>query len=108
MASFNGITFTADGGDFEESREARVAVQDIPGGDTFYADRAGRAPLKWRLGILLPDGTAWGALNSSIGQQSSLSVETLDSHTAILMRVSRPSPFLDGQVRANVEFLITD
>lgn len=112
MASFNtstvSVSFTGDGSDFEESREAKVAIQDIPGGDTFYADRGGRGPLRWRLGAVLLNSTVWGQLNSVVGDEGSLNVETFDGHTAILMRVSRPVPFADAQVKCSVEFLITD
>lgn len=112
MASFTtssvSASFTADGNDFQESREARVGIQEIPGGDVFFADRAGRSPLKWSLSVVLLNDTVWGQLNAALGSEGTLAVESLDTHTAVLMKVSRPVPSMTGEVRATVEFLITD
>lgn len=104
-----GVVFEfADGGDFQESRDARVAVQEIPGGDNFFVDRGGRSPSRIQFTAVLLNETIWGALNSALGLDGTLSLESLDSHAAILTKVSRPAPFSDGQVKASVEFLITD
>lgn len=108
MPTFAGVTFETDAEQFNESREARVAVQEIPGGDTFYVDRAGRSPLKWTVGMLLPNGASYGSLNAVLGTQGELSISGLDIHQAVLMRVSRPAPEIDGQTRATAEFLIVD
>ena len=107
MASFGPVSFTVDVDAYEEKREARVAIQEIPGGDTFYVDRAGRRPLFWSFGILLANFGGWAALNSLIGTSATLSIELNDSHTATLMSLSRPGPQVDGQTRASAEFLIT-
>lgn len=107
-SAFNGISFTADGGNFEESREGRVAIQEIPGGDFFYVDRGGRSPQHIRMDVVLEDASAWGALNAAIGDEGTLTIDSLDTHSAVLMRVSRSAPFADNQVKASVEFLITD
>jgi|SRR6185503_12330900 len=101
------VTFDADAADYEESREGRVAVVEIPGGDDFYVDRAGRRPLTWTVSMVLPNRTALGQLHSVVGQSGTLAIDTLDSHTATLMRISNPPPMVDGRVRASTEFLIT-
>lgn len=108
MASFGGVSFVVDTDGFQESREGRVSIVEIPGGDTFYVDRAGRSPLKLNLDVLLPDAGSWGTLNSLIGQEQTLNVETLDSHLAVLMSVSRPAPQLDGTTKATVQFIVTN
>lgn len=102
------IAFDSVGDGFNESRDARVAVQEIPGGDEFYVDRAGRSPLNWTVAMLLASSAAYGQLNAALGQEGTLSVSPLDTHTAVLMKVSRSSPQADGQTRATAEFLITD
>jgi hypothetical protein len=112
MATFTSgavtVTFTSDNDAFNEKREARVAVQEIPGGDAFYVDRAGRRPLNWNVGMLLANATAYGQLNSRINETGTLTIETLDSHAVVLMSVGRPSPEIDGRTRCSAEFLITD
>jgi hypothetical protein len=102
------VTFTSDSDAFSEKREARVAVQEIPGGDTFYVDRAGRRPLNWSVGMLLANATVYGQLNSRIAETGTLTIETLDTHAVVLMSVGRPSPQADGQTRCSAEFLVTD
>ena len=102
------VTFEALYGDYEESRAARVAIQEIPGGDTAYADQAGRSPLRWKMTMAIADESAWGALNAVLGEEGTLSVDTLNTHSAILMSVSRRAPYLDGTTVASAEFLITD
>lgn len=108
MASFGGVTFIVDTDSFQESRDGRVNIVEIPGGDTFYVDRAGRSPLKLSLSILLPDASAWGTLTSLIGQEQTLSVETLDTHLAVLMSASRSAQNLDGTSKASVSFVVTN
>lgn len=112
MASFTtatiSIPFTADRDDYTESRQARVAVQEIPGGDTFYADRAGRGPMNVKFSLLLANATDYGALFGQVERPGTLVIEGLDSHAVILMSVSAPVPFLGGQRKASAEFLITD
>lgn len=102
------VTFESIGDGFNESRDARVAVQEIPGGDAFYVDRAGRGPLNWTVAMFLASSAAYGQLNAALGQEGTLSVSPLDTHSAVLMKVSRPSPLGDGRTRATAEFLITD
>lgn len=102
------VTFDALYGDYEESRAARVAIQEIPGGDVAYADQAGRSPLRWKMQMAVDNETTWGALNAVLGEEGTLSVDTLTAHTAILMSVSRRAPYLDGTTVATAEFLITD
>ena len=108
MASFGAVSFTVDTDSFQESRDARVTLVEIPGGDGFYVDRAGRSPLKLNVNVLLANESAWGALNALLGQEQSLVIETLNTHDAVLMSVSRPAPAADGQVRGTANFLITD
>lgn len=112
MATFTSgpvtITFTSDADAFSEKREARVAVQEIPGGDSFYVDRAGRRPLNWSVGMLLASSSVYGQLNSRVQETGTLSIETFDSHAVVLMSVGRPSPQIDGQTRCSAEFLVTD
>lgn len=102
------VTFTADAKTYQETREAKVAVQDIPGGDNFYADRGGRSPLHWSVSVLLLNDTVWGQLNAALGDQGSLTIETLDSHSAVLLRIGRPYPSSNGETLATAEFLILD
>jgi hypothetical protein len=102
------VTFEALYGDYEESRAARVAIQEIPGGDDIFVDTAGRSPLRWKMQMALDNETVWGALNAVIGQAGTLSVDTLTSHAAILLSASRRAPYLDGTTVATAEFLITD
>jgi len=108
MATFGGVAFTVILDSFQESREARVAVTEIPGGDNFYVDLAGRSPLKLNVNIVMDNASVWGSLNGMIGQEQTLSIETLDTHTAVLMTVSRPAPELDGTVTGTATFLITN
>jgi hypothetical protein len=108
MASFAGISFDVDGADYSESRESRTTIQDIPGGDVFYVDLAGRGQLKITLSILLDDAGAYGALNGQLGNQGSLAIDTLDGHQAVLTKVGRAVPYPSGQVVATAEFLVTD
>lgn len=112
MSSFSAsggtINFTAVSGDYEETRAARVAVQEIPGGDEFTVDLAGRSPLRWKIQMHIENDSAWGALNAVLGQAGSLNVDTLDGHAAVLINVSRRAPYLDGTTLATGEFLITD
>lgn len=91
-----------------EGREARVAVQDIPGGDTFYVDMAGRQPLRLSFDAVVQNATVWGQFNTAVGQQGTLAVDGLDTHQAVLMSVNRAAPLPDGQSKATVEFLVTD
>lgn len=93
---------------FDEKREARVAVQEIPGGDAFYVDLAGRSPQRINGRIMLANATAWGQLTAVLGTEATLQIDTLDSHTAVLLSLGRPAPELDGRVTATAEFLITD
>lgn len=108
MSTFGAVSFLEDAGNYTETRPGRVAVQEIPGGDNFYVDRAGRRPLTWNVGMVLANDTAWGALNALIAQSATLSIGTLTSHTATLMSLTRPAPQPNGQARATAEFLITD
>ena len=108
MASFGGVTFTVDRDGFQESREGRVTVVEIPGGDNFYVDMAGRGPQKLNVDILLPDASAWATLTTLLGQQQTLSIETLDTHLAVLLNVTRPAPQIDGTTKATASFVITD
>lgn len=93
---------------FEERRAARVAIQEIPGGDTFYVDRAGRGPLFWQFQAVMLNSTVWGSMNAALGTSNNLTIDNLDSHTATLMDVSRPAPLSDGRTRATMQFVITD
>jgi hypothetical protein len=102
------VTFDTDADKYDEKRPARVAIQEIPGGDTFYVDRAGRSPLTVTVGMVLANATEYGRLNTALAQQGSLAIDTLDTHSAVLMNVSRPAPEIDGRTRATAEFLITD
>lgn len=108
MSSFAGVGFEALYGDYEETRGARVAIQEIPGGDVAYADLAGRMPLRWKMQLWIENESVWGALNAALGTQGTLAVDTLNSHEAILLSVSRRAPYLDGTTVATAEFLITD
>jgi hypothetical protein len=112
MSSFvNGtvnVTFTVDRDGFSEQRDARTSVQEIPGGDEFTLDLAGRQPHKLSAKVTLSSETSWGAMNAALGTVGSLQIDTLTTHEAVLMSVSREAPYLDGQVSANVDFLITD
>ncbi len=112
MSSFtNGsvnVLFTMDRESFSEQRDARVATQEIPGGDEFTVDLAGRQPHKLSGKIIMADSTAWGALNAALGTTGSLQIDTLDTHSVVLMSVSREAPYVDSQISASVSFLITD
>lgn len=108
MASFGAVSFTVETDSFQESREGRVTVVEIPGGDSFYVDLAGRSPLKTTLSIILADLTAWGALNALLGTEASLVVETLTTHSAALLSLSRQAQQVDGQIKATAQFVITD
>lgn len=108
MASFGTVSFTADRQGFQESRDARTAIIEIPGGDNFYVDMAGRSPLKISVNCLLADAGAWGALNSLLGLERVLTIETLNTHNAVLMSLTRPAPQIDGQVQSTANFVITD
>jgi hypothetical protein len=107
VATFDGVTFIVDGGTFEERREARVAIQEIPGGDSYYVDRAGRRPLFWRFGLVLATFSVWSTLNTKLGVSGTLDVELQGSLTATLMSLSAPTSQVDGQKRATAEFLVT-
>jgi hypothetical protein len=102
------VTFDTDGDKYDERHEARVAILEIPGGNNFYADLAGKKPATWSVGMVLQNGTVWGQLNATLGQEGTLNIDTLDSHNAILMSVSRPAPQPNGQTRCTADFLITD
>lgn len=112
MASFVSgsviVTFTADADAYSEKREGRVAVQEIPGGDSFYVDRAGRRPLSLSVGLLLPNATAVGQLESVIAESGTLAIDGLDTHTAVLMSLTISDRYNDGQARGAAEFLVTD
>ena len=108
MASFGIVPFTVDTDSFQESRDARVSVIEIPAGDRFWVDRAGRSPLKLSISILLPNSSAWGTLNTLLGTEQPLVIETLDTHAAVLMTLTRPAPQIDDQVKASATFIITD
>lgn len=108
MSGFAGVSFVADFDSFRERREARVTVQDIPGGDIFYVDRAGRGPLTISVSILVNDEGAWGALHANIGNQSTLAIDGLTSHQAVLMSVERGKVYIDGRTIGTAEFLIVD
>jgi hypothetical protein len=107
MASFDGVTFTVDGATFQERREGRVAIQEIPGGDNFFVDRAGRRPLFWSFGLVVANATDWGTLHTKIGVSGTLAVELHDSETATLLSLTAPTTQVDGQQRGNAEFVIT-
>lgn len=103
------VTFTfVDREGFSEQRDARVATQEIPGGDEFTVDLAGRQPHKLSIKAILPNETAWGAMNSALGTTGSLQIDTLTTHTVVVMSASREAPYIDGQVSASLAFLITD
>lgn len=102
------VTFEADADSWSEQRPARVALQEVPGGDAFYVDQAGRGPLRQSFRMELENEFAWGALNSVLGQEGSLAISPFDTHTAVLLSASRRGVFLDGRVLAEVEFVITD
>jgi hypothetical protein len=112
MASFATavavVPFTVDRDSYDESREARVAITEIPGSDDFYADRAGKKPLQLKFGVLVANATDWGAFMGLVGESGTLSIEGLDSHAAILMSLGRNIPFLDSQSKAQASFLVTD
>jgi hypothetical protein len=108
MASFAGVSFDANADDYQETRDSRTSIQDIPGGDTFYVDLAGRGQLKISMTVLLDDNGAYGALNGQLGHEGSLSIETLDGHSAVLTKVGRAQPYPSGQVKASIEFLVVD
>jgi hypothetical protein len=108
MASFGAVSFVAGIDSFQENREGRVTIIEIPGGDNFYVDLAGRTPLKLNLNILLASLGAWATLNTLLGTEASLVVETLDTHDAVLMSLSRPAQQPDGQTIATAQFVITD
>jgi hypothetical protein len=112
MSSFTApgatVTFVAVAGDYEETREARVAIQEIPGGDEFTIDQGGRVPLRWRVVMLLENESVWGALNAVLGQLGTVNIDGLTGHEAVLLSASRRAPYPDGQTIANAEFIITD
>jgi hypothetical protein len=112
MSSFSSgavnVTFTVASDGFSEQREARAATQEIPGGDEFTLDLAGRQPHQISVKAILPNATAWGAINAAVGTTGSLQIDTLDTHDAVVMSVSRDAPYLDGQMSASIAFLITD
>ena len=108
MASFAGVNFTADFDSYRENREARVTVLDIPGGDIFYVDQAGRGPMTVSVGVLVNDESSWGALHSNIGRQGSLNVDGLTSHQAVLMKCERGKVYANGQTVGSLDFLIVD
>lgn len=107
MATFGGITFVVDGESFNERREGRVAIQEIPGGDDYFVDRAGRRPLFWSFGMLLDSFSDWSTFNTLLGTSGTLVVELQGSQTATLMSLSAPTSQVDGKKRANAEFVIT-
>lgn len=102
------VTFTVDRDGFSEQRDARAAIQEIPGGSEFTVDLAGRQPHKLTVKAIFLNEAAWGAINSALGTVGSLQVDTLNTHNALLMSASREAPYLDGQVSANIDFVITD
>jgi hypothetical protein len=108
ISSAASVSFTIDREGYSEQREARAAMQEIPGGDEFTLDLAGRQPHKLSGKILLASATAWGALNAALGTVGTLAIDTLDPHDAVLMSVSREAPYVDGQISATVDFTITD
>jgi len=108
VSSAVNVSFTMDREGFSEQRDARVATQEIPGGDEFTVDLAGRQPHKISAKIILENATAWGAMNTALGTVGSLQIDTLDTHDAVLMSVSREAPYVDGRISATVNFVITD
>src|SRR6478735_1799644 len=106
-SSYGGIAFTVITDGFQESREGRVGITEIPGGDLFYVDLAGRAPPKLTVNIVLANYTLWSAMNALLGQEQTLIVDTLNTHLAVLMSVTRPAPEVDGQIQATASFVIT-
>lgn len=107
MASFGAVSFTVDGSTFQERRDGRVAIQEIPGGDDYFVDRAGRRPLFWSFGLVLANTTDFGTLNTLIGTSATLTVELHSAETATLMSLSAPTTQVDGQQRATAEFVVT-
>lgn len=112
MATFSSsagtVEFTGDYNNYQENREARVAIQEIPGGDVFVADLGGRSPMKISVGMVLLNASVYGLLNASLGLLGTLAIESLDTHDAILMKVSKSQTFADGQILATADFTITD
>jgi hypothetical protein len=112
MSSFSSgsvnVTFTVDRESFSEQRDARVATQEIPGGNEFTVDLAGRQPHKISVKAILPNETSWGAMNSALGTTGSLQIDTLNTHDVVVMSVSRDAPYIDGQISASIAFLVTD
>lgn len=108
MASFAGVTFIVDMEGFTEKRTARVAVQEIPGGDTFYVDHGGRGPMFTEMTVLLQNVSLLGALMANLGQTGGLAIDGRDSHTATLMEVNGQAQGADGSVKASLKFVITD
>lgn len=112
MASFSSaagsVDFETDGDKYTEQREGRVTVQEIPGGDAFYVDRAGRKPQSLTVGMILLNNSAYGTLTAAVGEEGTLTIDSLDSHTVVLMSVSRPAPQVDGRTQATADFIVVD
>ena len=108
MSDFGGVAFIVDADNYTERRVARVAVQEIPGGDTFYVDRGGRGPMFVDATVLLQNLSLLGSLMAQLGTSSILRVDGRDSHTATLMEVGAPAQEQDGRSRATLKFVVTD
>lgn len=108
MSDFGGVSFIVEADDYSEHRTGRVAIQEIPGGDTFYVDRGGRGPMFVDVTVLLQSLTLLGSLMTQLGQSGSLRVDGRDTHDATLMEVGGPAQQIDGQTKATLKFLVTD
>lgn len=108
MSSFAGISFIAAMDGFTERRVSRVAIQEIPGGDTFYVDRGGRGPMFTDVTVLVQNMSVVGSLMANLGQISVLNIDGRDSHMATLMEVNSAAQQADGQCSVTLKFVITD
>jgi len=108
VSDFAGIPMVVDADNYTERRTARVAIQEIPGGDTFYIDSGGRGPMFVDMTVLVQNVSVLGAFMAQLGASNTLRIDGRDSHTATLMEVGGPAQQPDGQTKATLKFVVTD
>jgi hypothetical protein len=103
------VTFDVAADGFEEVGEVAVNARHIPGGAAVVVDRAGRGQHRIRTRLGVDNPTDWGQLFAFRGEEGTLAIYSLDSHTAVLAALHRAAPVgaTGTTLEAIAEWIIT-
>jgi len=102
------VSFTATTDSWSEPSDSSVEVLSFPGSDSIAISITGQRETRRTFKALFASVTAFKLCRSMRAKQGSLLVENWDTTpvNAVLKRVAPDAPLADGQVVAQVEFIL--